>query len=319
MQGLRLSLLVITLIAGFSAASFWHTCPTRSSGETDIYGRNNNSTEVRTGANTYCTCNGGTVTNAATTTATCTPAAVKPPCATISGCARSYIRCVDDLALSVANTSSCFTPLVLVRTAALALSAGQAYNESIMYRACHAWTCHTFNDTAIANCTLPYDYVCQTPVHFTFQIKLLGDFTKILANASAKAELITCIQADLASYLGFPTNVTAVTASAEPGLLVDAVAAVSKENPILKARLASLTPTNKAWLVCLTQAKFASLGGNGTLSFGGPVTPAPPPTPSPPPGATPIPTTPSPRSGASSLTWTLAQALVAIVAVLVMA
>jgi hypothetical protein len=315
MQGLRLCLLVITLIAGFSAASFWPTCPALNSGDQDLYVRNNNCTETRACADAYCVCVGGSVANSGLATASCTPAAVKPTCATISACARVFVRCTDELGINTGNSSTCFAGLADVRTATLAVTVGAIYNESALYRACRHWTCMTINATTTNNCTLPYDYVCQTPVRFSFQIKLNGGFATILNNASAKAELTECIQSDLTNYLGFHTNVTSLSLTTG-GLLVDATVAVSKDNSILKARITALTPTNTGWLVCLTQAKFASLGGNGTLSFGGPVTPSPPTPPTTPgPAPTPTPT----RAGASSLTWTLAQALVALVAVLVMA
>jgi hypothetical protein len=305
---LRLCLIAALCIVGFSAAQF--TCPTAT---VDAYSVTNFTAAV-TCRTSLCSCLGGT----GTTTCTVT---TKANCTTTANCVLAFVQCMN-------NVSSSNPQLHM---SLLAIASGELYNASAAFTSCRAFTCATFNASAsttacagtTGNWVIPYDSVCKSTAVFRGTLRLAGNFTAILRNATAKELLRLAVQNDLSLLLGFIATVTDLQ---DGSLIVLFEVPVAAGNTVLASRLVT-AGANANWLT-QTKSTFTSLGGDASsitvIGIGatpttptGPTTPSPPTPPTPPTTPTPGVVTPAPTSG--SVAATLTQVLVALAAVLLLA
>jgi hypothetical protein len=154
----------------------------------------------------------------------------------------------------------------------------------------------------------------KSPITYTGQFTLSGNFSKIVANATALEALKICLATDLTNHLRYPTWVISLSKNADDTVTV--VFTVGAAKSAIDSELTT-AEGNTNWLKCLTAAKFAELGGTGTL--GGPAF-ADTPTPAPSGSGTPSPstTTPAPTSG-SAVMWAAAPIISAVVAIVMIA
>jgi hypothetical protein len=168
-----------------------------------------------------------------------------------------------------------------------------------------------YNETSIGSCSSTEDYkaICAwSPIYFTGTLRLGGNFTAIVNNATSKTALDACLKSDLNNHLRYPTTVDSVKLDATNGnLLVQftvytAYASVDQQIKDMEK--------GTSWMTCLTATKFKDLGGSGTITVEVTVN-------TPTPASTPDPNATPPAS--ASMMWSAVQIIVAAVAVLVIA
>jgi hypothetical protein len=292
-----------------SAAGGYTTCGV--SGNKD-YSNTTGCDAVKTCASTYCTCVGGT----ASAAGVCSK--LDATCDKASSCSEAFLECMEAKARTVpVSGDACSAPLSTLRIGLNSLSSGVGmWNTSSVHTSCKYAVCLLYNETSTGTCTTlnSYEAVCSgSPVTFSGIITLSGNWSKIFSNATALAEAKACLVSDLTNHLRYPVSIISVTADASGGAKVEYTVDAAKG-----AVEAELTSANNstAWLKCLTAAKFAELGGTGTLKPTFSDTPTPTPGGTPPSPPTPPPT--PPPAGASMM-WSAVQVLAAVVAVLVIA
>jgi len=217
------------------------------------------------------------------------------------------------------NTSACYASLAALHDSLVLLVSGaQQWNNSVAFQACNWEACLIYNASTSGTCnsTNNYQSVCmKSPITFTGQFTLSGNFSKIFSNATALEALKVCLATDLTNHLRYPTWILSVSKNADDTITV--VFNVGAPKSAIDSEL-STAEGNTNWMKCLNAAKFAELGGTGTL--GGPTftdTPTPLPAGSTP-NPTPSPSTPSPTSG-SAVMWSAAPIISAVVAILMIA
>jgi hypothetical protein len=301
---LRLCLIAAICIVGFTAAQFSCTAPAK-----DVYAVTNYTAAV-TCRTALCSCLGGSGTTSCTVS-------TKKSCADTAACTLTFISCMNGN--STNNTE--------LHMSLLAVASGELYNTSVAYTACRAFACSVFNTSAggsgcSTNANIPYDTVCKSNAVFRGTLRLAGNYTAILRNATAKELLRQALEKDLTAFLGFPATVTDLQ---EGSLVVLFEVPVSGSNSVLAARIVS-AGASATWLTG-TKAQFQALGGDpNTITVLGvgattpapqPATPSPPSPPSPPTPAPPV-VTPAPRTS-GSVVASVAQLLVAVAAVMLLA
>lgn len=255
----------------------------------------------------------------------CTVATKTKTCTQVAVCAWAAAECIEDVAKTASNTSTCLSAVQSVHTAAMGTG---LWNETAAYTDCSNAFCHFLNisvsTTTAGTCADGTSFVqaaknvCKYgPISVQASFKFgSGNFSAIVSNSTAKTAAMDCIETDLENHLRYPVNVydIVITDAATGAARVDfEVYAPASQ---WEAKLAS-ADGNANWLICFNAAKFAQYGGTGT--FGAPTFSVATPTPSPPttPGTTPTPATPPPAS--ASMMWSAVQIIVAVVAVLVIA
>jgi hypothetical protein len=289
-----------------SAAGGYHTCGV--AGNKD-YSNHTGCDAVKACVTSYCTCVGGTASVAGVCSkldATCDKAA---------SCSEAFLECMEAKAKTVPATGdACSTALSALRVGLGQLASGVGlWNTSSVHTACKYAVCTLYNETSTGTCTTAnsYEAVCSgSPIVYTGIVTFSGNWSKILNNATALAEAKTCLALDLTNHLRFPVTIVSITADASGGAKVEYT--VDAPKVAIEAELASAN-NSTAWLKCLTAAKFAELGGTGTLK------PTFSETPTPAPGGPTPPTPPTPPPAGASMMWSAVQVIAAVVAVLVIA
>jgi hypothetical protein len=265
---------------------------------------------VKTCASNYCTCVGGTASAAGVCSkldATCDKAAT---------CSEAFLECMEAKARTVpVSGDPCSAPLSSLRAGLTTLGTGVGmWNTSSVHTSCKYAVCRLYNETSTGTCTTLNDYeaVCSgSPVTFTGIVSFSGNWSKIFGNTTALEQAKACLKLDLQNHLRFPVTIVSVTqATATGGAKVEYTVDAAKGS--IEAELASAN-NSTAWLKCLTAAKFAELGGTGTLK------PVFSDTPTPTPGGPTPPTPPTPPPAGASMMWSAVQVISAVVAVLVIA
>jgi hypothetical protein len=261
-----------------------------------------------------CTCFGGTASNGE-----CTGASTTASCDKGRDCAMDFLKCINDAANMLTNTSACYAPLAALHDSfVLLVSGAQQWNASVAFMSCNWEVCKLYNATTSGTCnsTNNYQSVCmRSPITYTGQFILSGNFSKIVLNATALAALKECLATDLTNHLRYPTWIISVSKNADDTITV--VFNVGAPKSAIDSELIKAAG-NTNWMTCLSAAKFAELGGVGTLggpTFGETPTPSPPGT-TPTPGS-PSPSTPAPSSAA--IMWSAAPIISAVVAILMIA
>lgn len=303
-------LCVVALFAVIaSAAGDYSTCGV--SGNKD-YSNTTGCTAAATCASSYCTCTGGTV----ATGGSCSMKLAS--CDTSARCAEKFLECMEAAARAATNTDACMAPLKNLHDGLVLLSTGMGmWNTSNQYTACKYAVCMLYNATTTGTCNATNDYaaVCYgSPVTFSGVLTLSGNWSAIFANGTALKEAEKCLALDLTNHLRFPVTIISITKDANGGAMVEYTVDAAKAS--IEQQL-NAAQNSTAWLQCLSAAKFAALGGTGTLKPIFSDTPTPVPGGSPPPSPPTPPPTPPPAG--ASMMWSAVQVIAAVVAVLVIA
>jgi len=281
---LRLAVLMLACIAGFSAAQSFTTCPTVAT-SVDYFAPSNCSA-FTTCATLRCLCVGGTISSS---TGVCGSISTSgKTCTTVQPCQAAFVQCIQTAAATVSCLSS-------FKVALMNIVAGSAYNGSAIDNACRADTCRFFNTSTATNCTISYANVCKyiapTPSSnstntttlapgtalYTGTLGLTGTFP-FFGNATALAIFNASLTSDeFAFFSVFFLNLKFTSSSAS--VLFQANAAAN--DPVFLAKITAAV-TNPTWLA-KTAAVFTALGGTGTFGVSGitAVTPTPAPAPGP--------------------------------------
>jgi hypothetical protein len=301
MSTLRLCLFAAILAVGIQMAAGQgsvQTCPSVSNA---VYSYTNITSQANC-TTTLCTCLGGTRSGSQCTFKS------YPNCSTITTCTTQFITCSNNL-----------TDNTLLYMSVVSINAGSLYNQSLAYAACQNYACNVWNfSNTNASCAIAYSSVCVSPAIFIGTLVISGNWTAIVANATALAITQAALAKDLSAVLGFPATIISAVAGS---LIVTFSVPCSGNNAALQAGLAA-AKAGTSWLAN-TQSAFTSLGGVGTLTVlgigaqGSGVPGAPGgPTIAPAGGPTPPASTPAPSAAATA---TIAQLLVAAAALMLLA
>lgn len=247
-------------------------CPNVSSA-LDVYNTaGEGCSQYRTCYNAFCLCESGVGRlNVSTGEAICRWT-TRPTCANLPGCLATFHTCVSN---GVSEASTKFCPLLgPLHTQLVVIAAGAFYNGSALEAACRANACRMFNAAVrtLQGCpsAIPYDQICVSPQSYVGELRIAGNFTALLNNATAKATLQAAVETDLRAVLQMPVTVTSLVSGS---LIVGWTAAVSASSATLASRLAVAQASN-SWLTSTTAA--AGMGPLVVVGVGAPVTPAPP-------------------------------------------
>jgi len=272
---LRLVMVMLVCVAGFSAAQSFSTCPSVTSSADYFLG--SNCSGFTTCATLRCLCVGGTLNS---TTFNCDGVTTTgKTCDTVSPCQGAFVQCL----IASASTSACMSSL---KIALMNIAAGSNFNGSAIDTACQADTCRFYNTTTASNCTINYGAVCKLPsatnapngtvaTPYIGEIGFSGNFAAIFANLTALQIFNLTLTGDEIAYFNvFVQNLKITQTSAT----VRFQANVANNDPAFLAKVNGAT-TNTAWFA-KSAAAFTALGGTGSFGVTGitQVTPAPAPT-----------------------------------------
>jgi hypothetical protein len=297
-QPLRLSLFVILFIVGYPAAILaWEP--------SDKIYFNISCDDAVACASTMCECFG--VTDA---TGKCEPPEVVENCTLAGLCVKSYIQCMNSITVAEGfNTSACKDALDGLKSAMSVVASGvELYNESAAGESCRDFAYMRLNETTDLTCTenIPYKVICKTPFVYLGDFRLSGEWGWALDDPVKRSGLTTALETDLTNFLMFDSHVLQLSSGS---LVVNYEAEVAEGNHIFQQQI-SIIKTNTEWLIetkkfmlsndISTDFTFESEETSTTTITEEPVT-----------------STPSPAG--SSLGWTVAQLLLAIAAVVLIA
>jgi hypothetical protein len=310
---LRLCLFVTLFIAGYSAAV--------ESTETRPY-YNTSCDAAKSCKSTMCTCLGGEIVSEECQMETQTNCTLGEVCMT------AFIKCMNQIASNDDfNVSECAAALSTLRLSLLTVSTGEElFNDSTAGVSCHDFASDRYNKSMSADCvSIPFNKICKTPYVYLAILTLSGDWAWAFETAEVEAELAGKLEIDLTDFLRFVTHVIKMS---EGSLVVEFEVECAGNNPILLQQL-EMAKTDTTWLA-QTKAMLTARGlpTDFTISITEPTTAGPTTTE----GQTTtaadivttstetqaVATTPLPTTGAS-VSWTAAQLLLAIAAVVLLA
>jgi len=324
MFSLRQTVVMAVAIIGLAAA---HVCT--SDLPTDAYTNNTDCAAAIYFVEELCTCTGSTW-NSTSSECSWTNATMGGNCTGAAGCIATFSASMATFTGETLTDSSCASDFAVLHSCFVSLETGtdSLWNATGMYAACV-----NYADTVLANVaneacvTAAVEAeACPTPLAYTVFFTFGGNWTAILSGSSRRARarsqsaaytsMVAAIDADIAHAIGYTPTSVSLQLTANGNCLATVVLPISTGSG--DAFVAVYGGSNGIALFTQTSAWFSVWEPGQTLTFLGagtspvPFTPTPA-TPSP--GGTPTPATPSPSAASVATVANVLLALLALVLV----
>jgi hypothetical protein len=307
-MSLRVCVVLAAAVIGFAAAS----CPSSS---TAVYSNYTGCTGLSTLYGSLCTCT-GSVWNS--TSGNCTWGS-SSNCSAASTCLSTYTAGVYTFITAGSLSTTCSSDLTVLKANLSNFEAGTSslWNVTNIYSACVAFACPILTQVAGSACS---SYTsCPSPLSSTVYLTFAGNWSGLIPASSRRARarstasynnLKAALSLDITKITGYvPTSVSMLLTTTLQCLATVVLPISSSAKTSL---LTVLAGTGALALFSDLSAVFTTAGGSGFGFIGAGTSPA---------GITPAPTTPTPStpspSGASVAT--VAHAVLAVVAMLLLA